>query len=180
LSARLAGMKVRERGSSVLPSELDRLARLDLHVLAVGVGDEPAQLAMLRRIVVRHVEPRAEHTDDPLALSVDRRVGRQDRPAALALVGRAADPAHEEADLQLEELHRLVEAEEIVRLALPGLLVAELFAAPNSISRRRPCAASAGRAVEAVARAVEADRLVGERAEVGVLPAHDERAAMLR
>ena len=77
-----------------------RPAALDLDVLAVRRGGEPAQLARRRRPRMHGIEPRRPVLDDPQALRRGRRVRADDDAAALSRIDRAI-PADDEAILRL-------------------------------------------------------------------------------
>ena len=132
----------------------------------------------LRRIGKGRVEPGREPGDQPFALRADRRVGGDHHAAALVRI-LAAQPAHGETHVGLRQLRALVEADEVVRPALPGQLRsrpfqrAELDQPPVELQHHVD-------RVVARARAADRDQPLLHAVQVHIGAAADQRAAMRR
>jgi len=93
----------------------------------------------------------------------------------------AAHPAHQKADLALGELASLVEKQQVARLAhCPLLVTNEVRSAEVDDAVLGEPQARRRRGVKAIAAAVDLESVLDQRAEIGVLPPHDEAAFVAR
>ena len=138
----------------------------------------PAQFAGPRRVGKRIVEPGREPGHEPFAPAADRRIGGNHHAAALVRI-LAAQPAHHEAYLALVELRAFVEADEVVRPALPGEFGARPVQRPELEQASRPAQDHVGPVV-AFAAAQDLDQPLLDPAEVRIGAAEDHRARVPR
>jgi hypothetical protein len=116
-------MNVLDIGSTIFPLSSTGCGPIYPLVVSISVGNHPSALARHRRVWEPIIEPRCEHLHNPQSLGRDRRVRREHYPASLVHIGRSHS-AHQEADLRLRKLRRLIDCKQIVRLPLPVLLAA--------------------------------------------------------